>query len=203
VFILSSFLGARYGQTQPLALTASLTFEQSYGGVEGDSASLAELCALLSSLSQVPIQQCYAMTGSVNQLGRVQVIGGVSEKVEGFFDICKARGLSGAQGVLIPAANVVNLILRQDVLDAIDAGSFRIYAVEAVDQAIEILTGVAAGEADADGAYPPDSINGKVQTRLRGFAELRRDFGRSDDDGKRNGASRPPAVPAPPPVPGS
>ncbi len=203
VFILSSFLGSRYGQTQPLALTASLTFEQSYGGVEGDSASLAELCALLSSLSQVPIKQCYAMTGSVNQLGRVQVIGGVSEKVEGFFDICKARGLSGEQGVLIPAANVVNLILRQDVLDAIDAGRFRIYAVEAVDQAIEILTGVSAGDADADGAYPPATINGKVQTRLRGFAELRRDFGRGDDEGKRNGSGRLPAVPTPPPVPGS
>jgi predicted ATP-dependent protease len=143
------------------------------------------------------------MTGSVNQRGRVQVIGGVSEKVEGFFDVGKARGLTGEQGVLIPAANVVNLILRQDVLDAIDAGSFRIYAVEAVDQAIEILTGVAAGETDADGTYPPASINGKVQTRLRAFAELRRDFGRSDGEEKRNGASRPPAVPAPPPVPGS
>lgn len=201
VFILSSFLGARYGQTQPLALTASLTFEQSYGGVEGDSASLAELCALLSSLSQVPIRQCYAMTGSVNQLGRVQVIGGVCEKVEGFFDICAARGLTGEQGVLLPAANVVNLILRQDVLDAIGAGRFHLYAVESVDQAIEILTGVAAGTADADGDYPPDTLNGKVQARLRRFAELRRDFGRSDGDDKRDGAGRRPPAPTPP-VPG-
>ena len=202
VFILSSFLGARYGQTQPLALTASLTFEQSYGGVEGDSASLAELCALLSSLSQVPIRQCYAMTGSVNQLGRAQVIGGVCEKVEGFFDICAARGLTGEQGVLIPAANVVNLILRQDVLDAIGAGRFHLYAVESLDQAIEILTGVAAGAADAEGNYPPDTLNGKVQARLRRFAELRRDFGRSDGDDKRDSSNRRPPAPTPP-LPGS
>ncbi len=180
VFILSSFLGARYGQSQPLALTASLTFEQSYGGVEGDSASLAELCALLSSLGEIPIRQCFAMTGSVNQLGRAQVIGGVSEKVEGFFDICQARGLTGDQGVLLPAANVVNLILRQDVLDAIAGGQFHLYAIETVDQAIEILTGMPAGEADSKGAYPPESVNGRVQARLRRFAELRREFGRSD-----------------------
>lgn len=180
VFILSSLLGARYGQTQPLALTASLTFEQSYGGVEGDSASLAELCALLSSLSQMPIRQCYAMTGSVNQLGRAQVIGGASEKVEGFFDICKARGLTGEQGVLLPKANVVNLILRQEVLDAIGAGQFRLYAIEDVDQAVEILTGMTAGTPDAEGNYSPDTLNGRVQARLRRFAELRRDFGRSD-----------------------
>jgi predicted ATP-dependent protease len=198
VFILSSFLGARYGQTQPLALTASLTFEQSYGGVEGDSASLAELCALLSSIGRIPIRQCFAMTGSVNQLGRVQVIGGVNEKVEGFFDICQRRGLTGEQGVLIPQANVVNLILRQDVLDAIAAGQFHLYAVEAVDQAIEILTGMAAGEPDAQGEYPPDTVNGRVQERLRAFAELRREFGRGDgpDHGGRPGRrAEPPAPP--------
>jgi predicted ATP-dependent protease len=194
VFILSSFLGARYGQSRPLALTASLTFEQSYAGVEGDSASLAELCALLSSLGQIPIRQCFAMTGSVNQLGRAQVIGGVSEKVEGFFDICQARGLTGDQGVLLPAANVVNLILRQDVLDAIAAGQFHLYAIETVDQAIEILTGMPAGETDAEGAYPPDSVNGRVQARLQQFAELRREFGRSDsrENGGRSRAAAPP-----------
>lgn len=198
VFILSNFLGARYGQAQPLALTASLTFEQSYGGVEGDSASMAELCALLSSLSQVPIRQCYAMTGSVNQLGRAQVIGGVSEKVEGFFDICKARGLTGEQGVLLPKANVVNLILRPEVLDAIAAGQFRLYAIEDIDQAIEILTGVAAGVPDAEGNYPADSLNGRVQARLRRFAELRRDFGRSDGkEADKPGAHK--AEPVPPP----
>lgn len=185
VFILSSFLGARYGQTQPLALTASLTFEQSYGGVDGDSASLAELCALLSSLGQVPIRQCFAITGSVNQLGRAQVIGGVSEKVEGFFDICQARGLTGEQGVLIPAANVVNLILRQDVLDAVAAGQFHIYAIAAVDQAIEILTGLSAGQVDDAGNYPADTVNGRVQSRLRRFAELRRDFGRPEEVAQR------------------
>ncbi|GMU45496.1 MAG: hypothetical protein AMXMBFR26_02780 [Porticoccaceae bacterium] len=203
VFILSSFLGSRYGQTQPLALTASLTFEQSYGGVEGDSASLAELCALLSSLSQVPIRQCYAMTGSVDQFGRAQVIGGVSEKVEGFFDICKARGLTGEQGVLLPQANVVNLILRQEVLDAIAAGQFRLYAIEDVDQAIEILTGVAAGVPDAEGNYPADSLNARVQARLRRFAELRRDFGRSDggETARPAGHRAAPEPPQPSPTP--
>ncbi len=199
VFILSSFLGARYGQTQPLALTASLTFEQSYGGVEGDSASMAELCALLSSLSQVPIRQCLAMTGSVNQLGRAQVIGGVSEKVEGFFDICKARGLTGEQGVLIPRANVVNLILRQEVLDAVGAGQFHLYAIEDVDQAIEILTGLSAGTPDAEGNYPADSLNGRVQARLRRFAELRRDFGRNDGREVDQAGTRK-AEPVPPPA---
>ncbi len=199
VFILSSFLGARYGQTQPLALTASLTFEQSYGGVEGDSASMAELCALLSSLSQVPIRQCLAMTGSVNQLGRAQVIGGVSEKVEGFFDICKARGLTGEQGVLIPRANVVNLILRQEVLDAVGAGQFHLYAIEDVDQAIEILTGLSAGTPDAEGNYPADSLNGRVQARLRRFAELRRDFGRNDGREVNQAGTRK-AEPVPPPA---
>lgn len=199
VFILSSFLGARYGQTQPLALTASLTFEQSYGGVEGDSASMAELCALLSSLSQAPIRQCLAMTGSVNQLGRAQVIGGVSEKVEGFFDICKARGLTGEQGVLIPRANVVNLILRQEVLDAVGAGQFHLYAIEDVDQAIEILTGLSAGTPDAEGNYPADSLNGRVQARLRRFAELRRDFGRNDGREVDQAGTRK-AEPVPPPA---
>lgn len=159
---------------------------------------MAELCALLSSLSQVPIRQCYAMTGSVNQLGRAQVIGGVSEKVEGFFDICKARGLTGEQGVLLPKANVVNLILRPEVLDAIAAGQFRLYAIEDIDQAIEILTGVAAGVPDAEGNYPADSLNGRVQARLRRFAELRRDFGRSDGkEADKPGAHK--AEPVPPP----
>ncbi|MEH6544672.1 MAG: ATP-binding protein [Porticoccaceae bacterium] len=184
VFTLSSILGARYGQKQPMALTASLAFEQNYGGVDGDSASTAELCTLLSSLAQAPIKQCFAITGSINQLGQVQVIGGVSEKVEGFYDICKARGLTGEQGVLIPKNNIPNLLLRHDVLEAIEAGKFAVYPISGVDEAIEVLTGIPAGEPDAEGDYPPDTINGRVQARLREFAELRRSFGRDDKEEK-------------------
>lgn len=182
VFILSSFLGARYGQHSTLSLTASLAFEQSYGGVDGDSASLAELCALLSSISQVPIRQCFAMTGSINQLGQVQVIGGVNEKVEGFFDVCKARGLTGEQGVLLPANNVQHLLPRPDVIAAIAAGEFHLYPVNDVDEAIEILTGVPAGVPDHRGDYPPDTLNGKVMARLKHFADLRGAFAKGDSD---------------------
>jgi lon-related putative ATP-dependent protease len=151
VLILSGFLGARYAGERPLSLSASLVFEQSYGGVEGDSASSAELYALLSAIAEVPIKQSMAVTGSVNQHGQVQAIGGVNEKIEGFFDVCKARGLTGEQGVLIPVSNVKHLMLRQDVVKAVDAGQFHIYPVEMVDQGIEILTGVPAGERDEEG----------------------------------------------------
>ncbi|MBK7491606.1 MAG: AAA family ATPase [Nitrosomonas sp.] len=154
VFILSSFLAARYAKNQPLALSASLAFEQSYGMIDGDSASLAELCALLSNLADAPINQSLAVTGSINQLGQVQTIGAVNEKIEGFFDICNVRGLTGTQGVLIPAANVQHLMLRQNVVDAATAGQFYVYAVENIDQAITLLTGLPAGEADANGGYP-------------------------------------------------
>lgn len=177
VMILASFLGARYASERPLSLAASLVFEQSYGPVEGDSASLAELCALLSVLAGVGIRQSLAMTGSVNQLGRVQAIGGVNEKIEGFFDICAARGLSGDQGVLIPAANVKHLMLREDVVAACSAGRFHIHAVEDVDQAIELLTGIAAGQSDEDGEFPEGSINRRVGDRLAKLASLRKDFG--------------------------
>ena len=139
VLILTSFLAARYARALPLSLTASLVFEQSYGPVEGDSASLAELCALLSALSGVPIRQSLAVTGSVNQFGRVQAIGGVNEKIEGFFDICAAKGLSGEQGVVIPAANIVHLMLREDVVAACAEGRFRIWPVADVDEAIELF----------------------------------------------------------------
>lgn len=182
VFILSSFLGARYGQKTPLSLTASLAFEQNYGDVDGDSASLAELCVLLSSLSNVPIKQCLAITGSMNQRGQAQVIGGVNEKIEGFFDICHARGLSGEQGVLIPNNNVDNLLLRHDVKEAVEAGLFNIYPISHIDEAIHPLTGIPAGESDVDGNYPANSINGKVQARLQEFAELRRNFGRGEKE---------------------
>jgi len=172
VLILSSFLAARYARNQPLALSASLVFEQSYGFIEGDSASLAELSALLSNLADVPIRQSLAITGSVNQLGQSQVIGSVNEKIEGFFDICAARGLTGEQGVLIPAANVKHLMLRHDVVAAAEAGQFRIFPVETVDQAIAILTGLPAGEADASGSYPEGSVNYRVAARLAELAEI-------------------------------
>jgi lon-related putative ATP-dependent protease len=176
VLILSGFLGARYAGEQPLSLSASLVFEQSYGGVDGDSASSAELYALLSAIAEVPVRQSFAVTGSVNQHGIVQAIGGVNEKIEGFFDVCQARGLSGNQGVLIPASNVQHLMLRHDVVEAVQAGQFHVYPVETVDQGIEILTGLPAGELDAEGQYPGGSINHRVKERLAKLAEKRQAF---------------------------
>jgi lon-related putative ATP-dependent protease len=176
VLILSGFLGGRYAAERPLSLSASLVFEQSYGGVEGDSASSAELYALLSAIAEVPIKQSLAVTGSVNQHGRVQPIGGVNEKIEGFFDVCKARGLTGEQGVLIPASNVKHLMLRQDVVEAVSAGQFHVYPIEFIDQGIEILTGKPAGERDEGGNYPTNSINGQVEQRLGELAAKRAEF---------------------------
>jgi predicted ATP-dependent protease len=173
VLILSAFLAARFSETRPHSLSASLVFEQTYGAVEGDSASVAEVAALLSSLAALPIKQSFAVTGSVNQLGQVQAIGGVNEKIEGFFDICKARGLSGGHGVIIPAANIEHLMLRSDVVEAAAAGKFRVYAVQTIDQALELLTGVAAGLPDAAGNWPAASVNGRVAARLRQFTALR------------------------------
>ncbi len=186
VLILSGFLGGRYALDNPLSLSASLVFEQSYGGIEGDSASSAELYALLSAIADVPINQSLAVTGSVNQYGQVQPIGGVNEKIEGFFDVCRAKqngnGLNGKQGVLIPASNVQHLMLRKDIVEAVEAGKFHIYAVETIDQGIEILTGMAAGEPDETGAYPEEGFNGKVQRRLKEFAEKRRKFVQEDKE---------------------
>ena len=176
VLILSSFLASRYCKDTPLSLTASLTFEQSYGHVEGDSASMAELCALLSSLAEVPIHQYLAITGSVNQLGHSQAIGGVNEKIEGFFDICQERGLSNRHGVIIPASNVKHLMLNQDVVDAVREGKFQVHSVENVDQAIEILTGVTAGQRDSEGNFPDGSINQRVEQRLMEMSEKLRKF---------------------------
>ena len=169
VLILSSYLAGRYARERPLSLSASLVFEQSYGGIEGDSASSAELYALLSALAGIPIRQSLAVTGSVDQQGRVQAIGGVNEKIEGFFDVCRARGLSGEQGVLIPQANVANLMLRNDVVEACRAGKFRIFAVASIDEGIAILTGVPAGEADVSGEFPIGSVNRAVAGRLAAF----------------------------------
>ncbi len=183
VLILAGFLGGRFGRDKPLSLTASLVFEQSYGGVDGDSASMAELCALLSALAEVPVQQRFAMTGSVDQNGRSQAIGGVNEKIEGFFDLCRDRGLTGEQGVIIPASNVKHLMLRGDVLAAAREGRFHIHAIEDVDQAIELLTGMPAGKPAADGSYPDGSINARVARRLADFAEKAAAFARRSDKG--------------------
>jgi len=179
VLILSGFLGARYAVDRPLSLSASLVFEQSYGGVDGDSASSAELYALLSALADVPLKQSLAVTGSVNQLGQVQAIGGVNEKIEGFFEVCVARGLNGSHGVLIPASNVVHLMLREDVIDAVAAGKFHIYPVETIDEGIEILTGIPAGERDERGEFPAGTVNRRVEARLIALADRRRAFGRT------------------------
>ena len=182
VLILSGFLEGRFAQRSPLSLSARLVFEQSYGGIDGDSASSAELYALLSALAEVPLRQNLAVTGSVNQRGVVQPIGGVNEKIEGFFDVCEERGLTGDQGVLIPAANTDNLMLRPDVVAAVEAGAFHIYPVETVDQGIELFTGMEAGTRDEQGAFPDGTINAKVEARLRTFADRRRRFARTDGD---------------------
>jgi lon-related putative ATP-dependent protease len=174
VLILSGLLAGRYALDVPLSLGATLVFEQSYGGVEGDSASCAELYALLSALAELPLRQDLAVTGSVNQMGQVQAVGGVNEKIEGFFDLCAARGLTGSQGVLIPAANVQHLMLRTDVVEACAAGRFAVYPVSRVDEGIALLTGTPAGERGADGVFPPGSVNARVEERLRAFARVRR-----------------------------
>lgn len=182
VMILAGYLQGKYAEEVPLTLSASITFEQMYEEVEGDSASSAELYSLLSSLSGFPISQELAVTGSVNQLGQVQAIGGVNEKIEGFYDVCRAKGLTGNQGVLVPRSNVQNLMLRQDVVEAVAEGRFSIYAVSTVDEGIEILTGKPAGERDAEGRYPEGTVNRAVQERMRSLAERERQFRRAEGE---------------------
>ena len=187
ILILSSYLSNNYARDVPVNMSASIAFEQSYGGVDGDSASSTELYALLSSLSGVPINQGLAVTGSVNQYGEVQVIGGANEKIEGFFDICCGvpGGLTGEQGVLVPEGNVKNLMLRPDIVAACKAGQFHIYSISHIDEGIEILTGTVAGKRDKRGEYPQGTINRLVEDQLIAFAEKRRDFARGkrrDDD---------------------
>ncbi len=179
VLILSGYLGRVFAQHYPLTLSISITFEQNYGGIDGDSASSTELYAILSSLSGVPIRQGIAVTGSVNQKGRIQAIGGVNQKIEGFFDVCRARGLTRRQGVIIPEANVRNLMLKKSVVDAVKKGRFHIYPVTRVEEGIEILTGVAAGRADEEGHFPPDSVYGRAQARIRHY--LRRSYRLKDE----------------------
>ena len=176
MMILSSALSARYAPDLPLSLHGSVVFEQSYGGVEGDSASVAELSALLSSLSGLPVRQNIAVTGSVNQLGRVQAVGGVNEKVEGFFDVCSERGLDGSHGVVIPRDNVKHLMLREDIVDAVRRDEFRVFAVSHIDEAIAILTGVDAGERGEDGKFTEGSVNFLVEGRLVDYATARKSF---------------------------
>jgi len=179
VLILSGFLGGRFGNTRPLSLNASLVFEQSYGGVDGDSASAAELFALLSALADAPIDQSFAVTGSVDQLGRIQAIGGVNEKIEGFFDACRITGFTRRQGVIIPASNVKHLMLRQDVVAAASEQRFRIFPIETVDQGLALLTGVPAGEPGEDGNYPAGTINHRIAARLDAFAAKAAELTRS------------------------
>ncbi len=180
VLIISGYIGRTFAQDYPLSLSISIAFEQSYSGVDGDSASSTELYAILSSLSGIPIRQGIAVTGSVNQKGEVQAIGGVNEKIEGFFEVCKTKGLTGRQGVIIPAANVQNLMLKNEVVDMVKKGKFHIYRVSDIAQGIEILTGVPAGKADPQGHYPPDSVYGKVKNKLETYLkrsmELKKNF---------------------------
>ena len=188
VLILSGLIAERYASNMPLSLAARLVFEQSYSEVEGDSASSTELYALLSSLSGVPIKQSIAVTGSIDQKGEVQAIGGVNQKIEGFYDICKAKGLTGKQGVIVPSSNVQNLMLREDVVEAIRQGKFAIYSVGSVDEGIEVLTGVKAGKRLQDGKFEEGSINGLVQKRLEQLAKVMRDFGK--DEKKKGKAAK-------------
>jgi predicted ATP-dependent protease len=171
VLILSGYLASKFAQDKPLSLNAHLAFEQNYGGVDGDSASSTELYAILSALSGVPIRQGIAVTGSVDQKGRVQAIGGVNEKIEGFYEICTLEGLTGGQGVMIPASNVKNLMLKREVLEAVEQGQFHVWSVETVEEGIEVLTGLKAGERAKDGSYEEDSIFARADARLSEMAQ--------------------------------
>ncbi len=207
MLIISGYLGGRHAQDKPLSLTATITFEQSYDGVDGDSASSTEIYALLSSLARLPIQQGIAVTGSVNQHGEIQAIGGATAKIEGFFDVCKEKGLTGQQGVIIPAANAPTLMLREDVVDAVAAGQFHIYPVSTIDEGIAILTGLPAGERGPDGRFPEGTVNRRVDDALRELAVRLRNFGKpparrdngskagDDENGDENGESEPPREP--------
>ena len=171
VLILAGYLGGKYAQQSPLSLSSSICFEQSYDGVDGDSASSTELYAILSSLAEIPVSQGIAVTGSVNQNGEVQAIGGVNQKIEGHYDVCRLKGLTGKQGVMVPHANLRSLMLRSDVVEAVKSGKFHIYAVSTIDEGIEVLTGTSAGGRDGEGGYPEGSINHRVQKKLQQFTE--------------------------------
>jgi len=205
VLILSGFLGERFAQQRPMSLSAALTFEQSYGEVAGDSASSTELYCLLSALADVPIKQGIAVTGSVNQKGEVQAIGGVNHKIEGYFDVCKQRGLNGEQGVMMPASNVQHLMLRTDVVEAVENGDFHVWAVSTIDEGIEVLTGLPAGERKEEGGWTQGSINDLVDQRLEDLGQRLRDWGKASEKGTTevvtpviSEGDKPPEPPKPP-----
>jgi lon-related putative ATP-dependent protease len=182
MMILSAALSSRYAADMPLSMQGSVVFEQSYGGVEGDSASVAELCALMSSLSGVPVKQNLAVTGSINQHGRVQVVGGINEKIEGFFNVCKTRGLDGSHGVIIPQENVKHLMLEKEVVEAVQQGQFSVYAVQNIDEAVTLITGTEAGQRDEDGNFPPDTVNAAVEAQLIKYATLRKKHAEKNEE---------------------
>ena len=169
VLTLGGYLGGKFAQEKPLALSAQITFEQNYGGIDGDSASSTELYALLSSLADVPLKQNLAVTGSINQLGEIQPIGGATEKIEGFFDLCRAKGLTGEQGVIIPAQNVDDLMLKEEIVAAVQENKFHIYSVRTVEEGVELLSGIPAGMLDAEGKYTEGSVFRKVQQKLEKY----------------------------------
>ncbi len=181
VMTLAGYLAGKFAGSHPFAMSASLTFEQTYSGVEGDSAAVAELVVILSSLADLPIHQWLAVTGSVNQLGEVQPIGGVNEKIEGFFESCSRRGLTGKQGVIIPARNTKHLALRREVVEAVESGHFTVYAVNTIEEALELLIGVAAGERGLDGSYPPDTVFGRAAQRLEEMAQAVAEWGEGEE----------------------
>jgi predicted ATP-dependent protease len=186
VMILTGYMGSKFAQDRPLSLSASLCFEQSYEGVDGDSASSAEIYALLSSISGIPLRQDIAVTGSVNQNGEIQPVGGVNQKIEGFFKACRAIGLTGNQGVVIPGKNVVNLMLNTDLIEAVKKGEFHIYAVNTIDEGIGILTDMETGEQGEDGTYPEGSLNFIVNRKLTEMAEKMKKFQMQDQKASGN-----------------
>jgi len=190
ILILGGYLRRKYAQDKPLTMSASIAFEQSYSGVDGDSASSTEIYALLSSLSGVPIKQSIAVTGSVNQKGEVQAIGGVNHKIEGFYDCCCHLGQTGQQGVMIPESNVKDLMLRKDVVEAVKKGEFHIYSAKTIDEGIGILTGKEAGELKPDGTYPKGTINFLVNERLKKLAEGLKKFGEEEKEEKKKGKQK-------------
>ena len=190
IMILKGFLGERFAQERPLSFSASLAFEQSYSMIDGDSASSTELYAILSALANAPIRQGLAVTGSVNQKGEIQPIGGVNEKIEGFYRVCKAKGLTGDQGVLIPTANVGNLMLCEEVVEAVEAGRFHVYPVSTAEEGIEVLTGVPAGELLEDGTYPEDSLFGRAAARIEAIHEVLKASGKDEEEEERGGGAK-------------
>jgi predicted ATP-dependent protease len=176
VHIISGFLRSRFAQDKPMSLSASICFEQSYSGVDGDSASSTEVYALVSALAELPLRQDIAVTGSMNQQGDVQAIGGINEKIEGFFDVCKIAGLTGSQGVMMPASNVEDLMLREDILEAVGAGKFHIWPVARIEEGIEILTGMTAGVRNGDGSFAGGTVFAKVDERLEKMARVMKEF---------------------------